>query len=272
MSLTKPNIPAEILRAFTSGLGDYIDSSEPLWSLLLNKYTAINASNLNLEIFYAIAQADSQAMPQELQRVLAGESLAQTGWRFLAAEGDLYGGCHVGSITPSHPPKLTGFSTATQILTAIESLNGLGPLVPPGNFEPRVLRIPWLQFEAFWLHSADAADKEHPDRIDYNRDYLVPYGGFIGTRYYGLTLMQPFTVEKFFGEIWPRIQEAVKGYLDKQAQEAKDQAKRAQDQADRAQDLIGAQQARARDLQDKAKLLDERAQRLANVKKPPDKP
>lgn len=270
MSLTKPNIPAAILRAFTSGLGDYIDSSEPLWSLLLNKYTAINASNLNLEIFHPIAQADFPAVLQELQRVLARESLAQTGWRFLAAEGDLYGGCHVGSITPGHPPKLTGFSTATQILTAIESLNGLGPLVPPGDFEPRVLRIPWLQFEAFWLHSADA-DKKYPDRIDYNRDYLVPYGGFIGTRYYGLTLMKPFTVEEFFGGIWPRIQEAVKGYLDKQAQEAKDQAKRAKDQADQAQNLIDAQKVRARDLQATARDLDQRAQRFANVKKPPKK-
>jgi len=199
--------------------------------------------------------------------VLAGESLVQTGWRFLAAEGGLYGGCHVGSIDKDHPPKLTGLSTDVRILTAIESLNGLDKVAPPGDFEPRVLRIPWLQFEAFWLHSADAADKEHIDI----RDYLVPYGGFVGTRYYGLTLMQPFTVTNFFSPIWPRIQKVVKRDLEQQAQEANDQAKRAQDQADRAQDLIDAQKARARDLQATARTLDERAQRLANVKKPPEK-
>jgi hypothetical protein len=247
MSLKNPDVPAEILRAFTSGLGDYVDSSDPLWSLLLNKYIAIDALNLPLEPFRKIA----------LDRVQKIETkLPNTGWRFLAAEGDLYGGCHVGSITSGHPPKLTGFSTAAQILTAIENYNGLGPLVPPvppglpGNFQPRVLRVPWLQFEAFWLHFTPP-NEEYPDSFDYDHDRLVPYDGFAGARHLRLALMQAFTVNDFFEAIWPHVQEVVK-----RVQRIEEEKARAQALAQEAG--IKALRAQADDLERKAAQAKER--------------
>ena len=143
MSLTNPVIPSDITRAFTTGLGDFVDPSNPLWSVMLNDSVALPAFNLQL-------------MPDPVPpRPIALEVpwIQESGWRFVAAVGDLYGACHVGSIKPGFPPKLTGFSDDVQILTFVESFSQLRSLteVAAWDFTPRVLRITWLIFEAFWL-------------------------------------------------------------------------------------------------------------------------
>jgi hypothetical protein len=65
------------------------------------------------------------------------------------------------------PARLTGFSNAPEIEIFLDLISQLGrvPETQNGAFELRVLRIPWLHMEAFWLHS----DKD---------DFVVPYSQF----------------------------------------------------------------------------------------------
>jgi hypothetical protein len=147
MSLTIPTIPPVVMRAFTAGLGNYIDPSRPLWSLLQKKFVGLQWWSLNRAAVSQIAgPADTLA-----------DFVIPTGWRFLAADGDLYAGCHVGSIKPTSPPILTGVSVDVQILTFAEQLEVLKtlPVIGTGRFELRVIRITWLHFEAFWLTPCD---------------------------------------------------------------------------------------------------------------------
>jgi hypothetical protein len=186
--LKAPIVPGEVRRAFTAGLGDFVSSGSPLWSLLLNKYNPVPAYDLDLKIFWELASPPGF----EGRKTLPGERL-QCRWRFLAADGGLYAGCHVGSVVQGQPPKLTGLSDSVQILEAMERFIELPSvsLPSPGDFEIRVLRIPWLHFEAFWLYwlppgngstptllpPADA--RETTDDSSRGTDVIVPYLGFV---------------------------------------------------------------------------------------------
>jgi hypothetical protein len=205
MSLIKPTIPADVLRAFTSGLGDFIRPGSPLWSLLLNKYVAIQAYNLQLDSFCGI---DSPSAVTAFKTLPDG-FFKSSGWRFLAGEGDLYGGCHVGSIISGQPPKLTGFSKSVQVLASIESFNELPnvSLPAPGDFEIRVLRIPWLQFEAFWLYSLPAAGGSLGSE-GIGTDVIVPYIGFVESATGGrFSAMDASLLPEFLWAIFLRAQD-----------------------------------------------------------------
>jgi hypothetical protein len=164
VSLVTPKTPPQIIRAFTTGLGDFISPNDPLWSLILEKFFALEQFNLDLEklIKYPAGPLSSITNP--------------SGWRFLAADGDLYGACHVGSVFAGLPPKVTGFSRDVEVLAAAESFDELNTIdeVKQGPYEPNVLRVAWLRFEAFWLRfSGDES------RDDESRDLVIPYIGFV---------------------------------------------------------------------------------------------
>jgi hypothetical protein len=166
MSLTKPPIPLPIVRAFTTGLEDFIDPGDPLYSLLSQESMAIAAYNL-LPPFPIPLPIPPPPFPERLEDY-ALETIS-SGYRFWAASGDLYGACHVGSIHAG-TPKVTGFSDVVDVLTGVErfyQLNAI-PEVAAAAFEPRVLRVTWGRFEAFWLHSIDSTAE----------DRFVGYAGF----------------------------------------------------------------------------------------------
>ncbi|HVO99771.1 MAG TPA: hypothetical protein VMT15_16980 [Bryobacteraceae bacterium] len=165
MSVTRPNIPLDHKRAFTTGLGDFIDPSEPLWTLLSQNYTALEAFILKLEL----PQKSGDWVLRKPSVAETETSVSSTGWRFWASAGDLYCACHVGRINEG-PPKMTGFSTVVQVLADIERFNQLSaiPELAGTAFEPHVLRIAWYPLEAFWLRST-VADVE---------DHFVVFSGF----------------------------------------------------------------------------------------------
>jgi hypothetical protein len=169
MSFTKPPIPLEIIRAFTAGLEDFIDPGDPLYSLLSQESMAIAAYNLLPPIPIPIPMPIPPPPFPEKMEVWDVFATIPSGYRFWAASGDLYGACHVGSINGG-TPKLTGFSDVVDVLTAVErfyQLNAI-PELAAAAFEPRVLRVPWGRFEAFWLHSTDSTVE----------DRFVGYSGF----------------------------------------------------------------------------------------------
>jgi hypothetical protein len=223
MSFIKALPPQEILRAFTTGLGDFIDQSNPLWSLLEGKYVAQQVFNLDLH-----------AIPQtEMAPSVLAPLIKSTGWRFLAADAGRFAACHVGSITPDLPPKLTGVSTELPVLQAIEGIGQLEALkeVATRKFEVRTLRIAWLRFEAFWLSAQDGGP-----------DLVVPYMGFVEGPPNKLKLMKAYAVNEFLRAIWVRAQRLHAELLDARAQAL---AVEVQDH-EAAAEAAGAQQRSAR--------------------------
>lgn len=191
MSLKAPEIPPVVMRAFKTGLGNYIDPSSPVWSLLLKQYVALEWSSLSLS---KTGELDGPKFKAPINRL--DDLVIPTGWRFAAAERGLYGGCHVGSTKTNPLPILTGFSDDPQILTFMESLEQLRALsvVGAGQFTLKVLRVAWLHFEAFWLSTPDGAG-----------DIVVPFTGFVQGSPNRLSLMNPYPVLSFLKEIWRRV-------------------------------------------------------------------
>ncbi len=192
MSLNAPVIPPVVLRAFTSGLANYVDPSRPLWSLLMKKYAVYSWWSLNL---FEIGKLSPSDINDPNKPIKLQDFVQSTGWRFVATDGDLYGGCHVGSIKEDAPPILTGFSDDVQILTFMESLEDLNalPVVGTDQFELRGLSIRWLRVEVFWLHTTDGA-----------ADIVIPYTGFVEDWPNYLELMKPYRAEEFLNAILKR--------------------------------------------------------------------
>ncbi|MBV8728883.1 MAG: hypothetical protein JO336_03650 [Acidobacteriia bacterium] len=193
MSLVTPKTPPEIIRAFTAGLGDFLSPNDPLWSVMLEKFFALEQFNLDLDEFNPAGPLDSM--------------VDESGWRFLAADGDLYGGVHVGSVIEGLPPKVTGFSRDTEVLTAAESFDDLNtiPQVQQRAYEPRVLRVAWLRFEAFWLKPTPDTYTS-PGVRDESQDLVIPYIGFVERppKTFGptkLELMTPYWVADFLNAV-----------------------------------------------------------------------
>jgi hypothetical protein len=194
MKLTKPDIPLDIMRAYTSGLAYFVDPSTPLWSLLSQNYMALEAHHLHLET------VPDQMGGWLLDAAAEDKSPKYTksgGWRFWAAAGDVYGACHVGSIDPALPPRVTGFSKAPQVLAGIERFNQLAdlPELDTVAFEPRVLRIGWCHLEAFWLKSTVAGVA----------DRIVVFSGFPPED----DPPDSYSWEEFREKIWGRVQKAL---------------------------------------------------------------
>jgi hypothetical protein len=245
----KPVIPPVVLRAFMSGLGNYIDPSRPLWSLMQKQYVALQWSSLNLD-------ETCNLSPEQAPTTLQG-LYSETGWRFAASDGDLYGACHVGSIHRENntPPILTGFSYDVQTLTFMESLEQLKALPLPdemegdGPFELRGLSIRWLHFEAFWLRELVDPPKPSPaDPYEWAGDIVVPYAGFVEDFPNYLELMYPYPVKDFLTAIWPCVQTA----CERKKQTAKDAANAPKTSAQKAQDAAKNQRERLAGLAEKA--------------------
>jgi len=136
---------------------------------------------------------------------LTDDYVKPTRWRFGATDGNLYGECHVGSITPKDPPVVTGFSDDPQILALMESLEDLKalPAVETGEFELRGLSNRWLHFEGFWLRDTAANDG--------TGDIVVPFTGFVEGPPNRLQRMHPYPVKDFLEAIWPCVRKAVSG-------------------------------------------------------------
>jgi hypothetical protein len=260
MSLKNPVVPGEILRAFTAGLGDFIASGGPLWSLLLSKSFALQAQNVRLPILAKTRVPDD---PSPDWCTIPASLLASTGWRFLVAEGDLYGACHVGSIEQGAPPLLTGFSDDPLVLTAVERFNEIPKMLTDnsiqGDFTPSVLRVTWARLEAFWL------------RADAGCDWIIPYAGFVDDEpadpnFTGFKMMTPYSAWEFLHGIRPLAQSLYNNFLRSTSHAKKAQAQRILQQASTQERALKAY---AEKLENEARAAGDQAASLPNHGKEP---
>lgn len=179
MSLRKSAPPVEYTRAHIAGLGDFIDPSTSLGSLLLHNSEAYAVHNLVLKKIV-------EAGPTVPLATLTQEG----GMRFMAGDLSQSGASHVGSTKQGVAPTVTGFSDEPEVGDAIDALRAVGAMPEAGaaDFQLRILRVPWLRFEAFWLHSANGQE-----------DLVVPYSGF--PRIARLTTMTPYPASEFLNAI-----------------------------------------------------------------------
>lgn len=256
MKWARTSIPRDHVQAYATGLEDFVDPGSPLWSLLRNNYEAYAVYNLVLNnVGYGnvpIKIEDPRENPGRVELALTYEKetgdapnekkaslktlVKPTGWRFLASDSVQSGAVHVGSVQ-GPPPKVTGFSSEALISDAINCIREIESKIgrAAGVFELRILRVPWLHFEAFWLRSVDAND-----------DLLVPYTGFPQAA--NLELMAPYSVQAFLTPIWPltaplRVQAAQKTartaqfkavFIDAASKAAESEALRLKTQAEHA--------------------------------------
>ena len=212
MNYRTPKPPPAVTRAFAVGLGNYVDPSNPVWQVLLNKYVALEWCSLDLNKVGQLPEA-----PDTIARDIdpAKSNVIETGWRFVAADGDYYGGCHVGKVDLASPPILTGFSDDVEILTFTQNLEQLKQMPEGGarQYELRVLRIPWLHFDAFWIQiPTPPAGTQAPTAEAV--DYVVPCGGFVEGPPNHLEVMYPYPVKDFLTAIWPCVQRAYSYHID----------------------------------------------------------
>jgi hypothetical protein len=170
--LTTPTVPPSILRALRAGLNDFISPRDPLWRAFLTRPAAIEKFTLDLTEFIR----NEEAINGSTLTSLTSPLVRSIGWRILAIDGDRYGTFDVGSVDNCSPPTITGFSTAPEVLTAIEQFNEIANADEncECSFEPRVLRVNWLRFEALWLHQPEGVDQ--PETCD---ETIIPYLGFV---------------------------------------------------------------------------------------------
>jgi hypothetical protein len=143
-------------------------------------------------------------------------------------------------------PRVTGFSAEPEVGDAMDSLREVEALAVVGtaNFELRILRVPWLRFEAFWLHS-DSGDE----------DVVVPYAGFPNA--VNLQLKVPYDVSWFLDAIQPKAQQIYADWVRQQVNGYQKGVERVKAQADRHHAAQQACLVEAARMEARAKVLED---------------
>src|SRR5262249_39376670 len=194
MPLTKPTLDdPRALQAFVKGLLLFLDGAlnpdqvAGIIRRLPEEYHPLQVYTLKLENLVK----DS---------AIAGAEMA--GWRFLA--GGQLGPPVAGHLTTSDKDsgwKMTSLSRGPRIADFLQAAIKLIALVPPledlqsQRYELRMLSIPGLLIEAFWLKSP-AGDK----------DYVVPYNALSGE----LIEKRVVPMDEFLRTIWNLAEERLR--------------------------------------------------------------
>ncbi len=177
MPLIIPIASDSTKRALAAGVADFLDLRDPLANV-------VKQGNLGLHVFSV--GLDDIAEGQEIR------GAKSVGWRFLA--GDRLGPAVACDVTERQDglPKMTAVFQDPLIASAIRATHEVEtlPEVRAKDYELRVLRIPGLLIEAFWLISRTG-----------DTDLLIP----VLTRSKLLQVMRPYPVAEFLNIVRPLI-------------------------------------------------------------------
>jgi hypothetical protein len=138
-----------------------------------------------------------------LQQIADGQGPAEqnlAGWRFLTdIAPDLATASEVRMTSDDQPPVFANLSYGPRIAKAVAASGTIETLadLPQGNFELRLLSIPGLLTDAFWLRSADGSN-----------DYVAPYD----TVNQGLQEFYVYRMDDFLNIIRPRAKTILDDY------------------------------------------------------------
>jgi hypothetical protein len=167
MALTEPTPPHAVSLAYTNGLANFLKPGDPS------------------------PAGDRSSQPQAQQVFVLGlddlplDNARFLGWRFLT--GGRSGSALTAEVRATGPggqPKLTGLSRGTGVTRSIHAAADVRKLPQAEGHELRVLAIPGLLTEAFWLKAIPGESED---------DFVVP---FLVTPK-ELLLMHPYPAKDF---------------------------------------------------------------------------
>src|SRR5437879_8370214 len=147
MALTRPMPSAPTTQALATGLEKFIEGSDPRNRLLKETPHRLRVFSLTLES--VVKSGIQDAKPK--------------GWRFMVAPtSDEAVAAHVRE-AEGGVPKLTGVSEGPVVGRAVNVADLLETLVDAANnYEMRVLRVPGVPIEVFWLKADNGDDRVIP--------------------------------------------------------------------------------------------------------------
>jgi len=155
MPVHKPSPPDAIRRALVAGVADFVDKRDPLRRVLLQAPIGLHVFTLGLDDILGKlpTEVETAKVPGDAEKILGLTKSA--GWRFLATGPS---GAIAGDVTlasTGKPARMTSLSRDPLIAKAIQATNEVDtlPEVQKKHYELRVLRIPGILLEAFWLKS-----------------------------------------------------------------------------------------------------------------------
>lgn len=197
MSLRRPTVPDRVKKAYLEGLGNFIAPGDPLWRVFGETHPGDHQTHQvhhEAHPVFSLGLRDIWQEKKKLQQI-DGKELKSTrpaGWRFVAADENIVGACHVGESpdTDQTGAKLTGLSRVGGLRVVLESIRKLESLpevvakTKKRDFDLRMLRVPGA-VEAFWVYSPTDSPSD---------DLIIP---FYTSNIRELPTMKTYTPAKF---------------------------------------------------------------------------
>ena len=149
MSLIEPNPAPSAMLAVFARWADFAGPSDPSLDTLLHVYPEQH----NMQVIYALGLEDLWATGLQNAR--------KVGWRFLAGSGLRQAVAANVTETGNEPPQMTALTRGPEIASAIRAAQRIRDDFPeikdaPCQYELRVLKIPGILLEVFWLKRYDS--------------------------------------------------------------------------------------------------------------------
>ena len=174
MSLIEPNPTPSAMLAVLARWADFAGPSDPSLDTMLYVYP----EQYNMQAIYALGLQDLRATGLQNAR--------KVGWRFLAGSGLRQAVAANVTETENEPPQMTALTRGSEIASAIRAAQRIRDDFPEikdalCKYELRVLKIPGILLEVFWLKCLDSdppAPGGNPDPASPAKaggDLVVPY-------------------------------------------------------------------------------------------------
>jgi hypothetical protein len=180
MSLIEPNPSSSTMLAVFARWADFAGPSDPSLDTLLYVYPEQH----NMQLIYALGLQDLRATGLQNAR--------KVGWRFLAGSGLRQAVAANVTETENEPPQMTALTRGPEIASAIRAAQRIRDDFPqikdaPCEYELRVLKIPGILLEVFWLKCHDS-DPPPPPKTGGNPDAAstAKTGGDLVVPYFAL--------------------------------------------------------------------------------------
>src|SRR6267142_3745314 len=176
MPVTMPTPSPETRKALANGVRTFMEANDPLRDLVKDAQAVLRVFSLGLKSVATGGKGIADAKPVGWRVMVGGDS----GQAVIA---------HVHEALGDVPPRMTGLSRGPEIGTAIRVADLLNKLQEAQDqpYEARVLRVPGVPIEVFWLKPASG------------NGWVVPFLTLTG----GLEVAGVYTMDDFLRTIEP---------------------------------------------------------------------
>lgn len=190
MSLIEPNPSPAAMLALFARWADFAGPSDPS----LNTLLYVHPEQHNMQVIYALGLQDLMKCGLSKAR--------KVGWRFLACSALRQAVAANLAQVDDEPPQMTALTRGTEIASAIRAAQRVREFAPAkdtqNEYELRVLKIPGLLIEVFWLKARNG------------NDLVVPYFALFCDQ---LNVMRVLQLDEFLNIVKPLAQKRLDNSL-----------------------------------------------------------